>query len=118
MLPTRPVPATPSITSPRSPDTSRSSFGLDRYILFLQDYGGPVGFRLAIAHPERVRALIVQNAVAHEDGLGPLWETRRAFWADRAAHEAALRENFFSPAATRLRHVGTSPVPEAYDPDL
>jgi pimeloyl-ACP methyl ester carboxylesterase len=92
--------------------------GLDRYILLVQDYGGPVGFRLATAHPERVQAIIVQNAVAHEDGLGPLWETRRAFWADRTAHEAALRENFFSPAATRLRHVGSSPVPQTYDPDL
>ena len=60
----------------------------------------------------------MQNAVAHEDGLGPLWQTRRAFWADRAAHEAALRENFFSAAATRQRHVGASPVPERYDPDL
>ena len=92
--------------------------GLSRYTLFLQDYGGPVGFRLALAHPERVEAIVVQNAVAHEDGLGPLWETRRAFWADRASHETALRENFFSPAATRQRHVGSSPNPEAYDPDL
>ena len=74
--------------------------------------------RLALRRPDRVRALIVQNAVCHEDGLGPLWETRRAFWADRATHEAALRENFFSSAATRLRHVGTSPHPERYDPDL
>jgi pimeloyl-ACP methyl ester carboxylesterase len=86
--------------------------------LCVQDYGAPVGFRLAAAHPERVQAIIVQNAVAHEDRLGPLWETRRAFWADRTAHEAALRENFFSPAATRLRHVGTSLVPQTYDPDL
>jgi pimeloyl-ACP methyl ester carboxylesterase len=92
--------------------------GLGRYTLFMQDYGGPIGFRLATAHPARVRAMVVQNAVAHEDGLGPLWDTRRAFWADRAAHEAALRENFFSPAATRQRHVGSSPVPQQYDPDL
>jgi pimeloyl-ACP methyl ester carboxylesterase len=92
--------------------------GLARYVLFMQDYGGPVGFRLALARPGRVRALIVQNAVAHEDGLGPLWETRRQFWAHRAEHEAALRENLLSPAATRLRHVGTSPAPEKYDPDL
>ncbi len=91
---------------------------LTHYALFLQDYGGPIGFRLALAHPERVRALIVQNAVAHEAGLGPLWETRRQFWSDRAAHEAALRENFFSTDATRLRHVGKSPTPERYDPDL
>ena len=44
--------------------------GLGHYTLVMQDYGGPVGFRLAIAHPERLEALIVQNAVAHEDGLG------------------------------------------------
>ena len=92
--------------------------GLRRYTLVVQDYGGPVGFRLAIAHPGRLDALMVQNAVAHEDGLGPLWQTRREFWADRQAHEAALRENFFSFAATRQRHVGTSPNAENYDPDL
>jgi pimeloyl-ACP methyl ester carboxylesterase len=92
--------------------------GLRRYTLVVQDYGGPVGFRLAIAHPERLDALIVQNAVAHEDGLGPLWQTRREFWADRKTHEAALRENFFSFAATRQRHLGTSPNAENYDPDL
>ena len=94
------------------------SIGLDRYTLVVQDYGGPVGMRLAVRRPERVRALIVQNAVCHEDGLGPLWETRRAFWADRAGHEAALRENFFSSNATRQRHVGKSPDPDRYDPDL
>jgi pimeloyl-ACP methyl ester carboxylesterase len=92
--------------------------GADRYTLVVQDYGGPVGMRLAVRRPERVTALIVQNAVCHEDGLGPLWETRRAFWADRAGHEKALRENFFSHYATRLRHVGKSPRPERYDPDL
>ncbi|HET6839003.1 MAG TPA: alpha/beta hydrolase [Bradyrhizobium sp.] len=92
--------------------------GLHRYGLYLQDYGGPVGFRLALAHPERVQALIIQNAVAHEDGLGPLWTKRRAFWADRAANEAGLRENLMSLAAARQRHVGTSPNVEAYDPDL
>jgi pimeloyl-ACP methyl ester carboxylesterase len=94
------------------------ALGLASFTLVVQDYGGPVGLRLAIAHPERLDALIVQNAVVHEDGLGPLWETRRAFWADRPAHEAALRENFFSLAATRQRHVGTSPNPQNYDPDL
>jgi pimeloyl-ACP methyl ester carboxylesterase len=92
--------------------------GLHRYTLVGQDYGGPVGFRLAIAHPGRLGALVVQNAVAHEDGLGPLWQTRREFWADRQVHEAALRQNFFSFAATRQRHVGTSPNAENYDPDL
>jgi pimeloyl-ACP methyl ester carboxylesterase len=91
---------------------------IDRYSLFLQDYGGPVGFRLALAHPDRLAALVIQNAVAHEDGLGPLWQTRRDFWADRGANEAALRANFLSFDATRQRHLGTSPSPALYDPDL
>jgi pimeloyl-ACP methyl ester carboxylesterase len=92
--------------------------GLSRYSLVVQDYGGPVGMRLAVRRPDRLSALIVQNAVCHEDGLGPLWETRRAFWSERARHEQALRENFFSPTATRQRHVGNSPEPDRYDPDL
>jgi pimeloyl-ACP methyl ester carboxylesterase len=94
------------------------ALGLTRYTLVVQDYGGPVGFRLAIAHPERLEALVVQNAVAHEDGLGPAWKAPREFWADRPTHEAGFRENFFSLAATRQRHVGTSPNVENYDPDL
>ncbi|HTV65908.1 MAG TPA: alpha/beta fold hydrolase [Bryocella sp.] len=92
--------------------------GLSRYTLYMQDYGGPVGFRMVLAHPERVQAIIVQNAVAHDSGLGPLWETRRAFWKDRKAHEAALQQNFLSLAATRGRHIGHDPNPELYDPDL
>lgn len=94
------------------------TIGLTRYSLYLQDYGGPVGFRLAIAHPERIDNLIIQNAVAHEDGLGPLWTTRRAFWADRPAHEAAFRVNFLSFEASRQRHLGTDPDTSRYDPDL
>ena len=93
------------------------ALGLDRYALYMQDYGGPVGFRLAIAHPERVQALIIQNAVAHDEGLGPLWQKRREFWADRAANEAGLRANFLSFAATKQRHIGSNPNPETLDPD-
>ena len=93
------------------------ALGLDRYALYMQDYGGPVGFRLAISHPERVQALIIQNAVAHDEGLGPLWQKRREFWADRAANEAGLRANFLSFAATMQRHIGSNPNPETLDPD-
>jgi len=91
---------------------------LTKYTLYMQDYGGPVGFRMALAHPERVGALIVQDAVAHDEGLGANWKTRRAFWADRAANEAALRKNLLSLEVTRTRHVGNDPNPEKYDPDL
>ncbi|BAL89846.1 hypothetical protein AMIS_46260 [Actinoplanes missouriensis 431] len=93
------------------------ALGLRRYTLVLQDYGGPVGLRLAMARPEAVEALIIQNAVAHETGLGPLWQTRRAFWADRVTQEPALRDNLLSLAATRRRHLGADPATDRYDPD-
>jgi len=99
-------------------DHFTAAVGLSKYSLYLQDYGGPVGFRLAIAHPERVESIIIQNAVAHEDGLGPQWAARRAFWADRAANEGKLRAGFLSLATTRLRHIGSDPDVTRYDPDL
>jgi pimeloyl-ACP methyl ester carboxylesterase len=91
---------------------------LSRYTLYMQDYGGPVGFRMVLAHPERVDGLIVQDAVAHNEGLGANWKTRREFWADRAPNESALRTNLLSLGATRTRHVGNDPNVERYDPDL
>jgi pimeloyl-ACP methyl ester carboxylesterase len=94
------------------------ALGLSRYTLYMQDYGSPVGFRMALAHPDRIEALIVQDAVAHNGGLGANWKTRRAFWADRAANESALRTNLLSLQTTRTRHVGSDPNVERYDPDL
>jgi len=94
------------------------ALGLAHYTLYMQDYGGPVGFRMALAHPERVQALIVQDAVAHNEGLGANWATRRAFWANRLPNEMALRTNLLSMATTKTRHVGDDPNIELYDPDL
>ena len=85
------------------------ALGLSRYTLYMQDYGGPVGFRMALAHPERIEALIVQDAVAHNEGLGANWQPRRAFWADREALESTLRTNLLSRPSTRTRHVGNDP---------
>jgi pimeloyl-ACP methyl ester carboxylesterase len=92
--------------------------GISKYNLYMQDYGGPVGFRMILAHPERVQALIVQDAVAHDTGLGANWKTRREYWANRAANEAALRTNLLSLAAARSRHVGDDPNVERHDPDV
>ena len=91
---------------------------LERYTLFLHDYGGPVGMRMAVAHPEKVEAIIIQNAVSHDEGLSPVWASRREFWRDRAGQEAAFRAAFFSLETLRKRHVGTSPHVETIDPDL
>ena len=94
------------------------ALGLSRYTLYMHDYGGPVGFRMALAHPERVDRLIVQDAAGHDEGLGANWKTRREFWKDRAPNEDPLRANLLSLATTRTRHVGDDPNLERYDPDL
>jgi pimeloyl-ACP methyl ester carboxylesterase len=91
--------------------------GLRSYVLYQQDYGGPIGMRLAAAHPERVKAIIVQNAVAHEDGLGPAWDIRRAFWADRATFEDKVIPGFISTEGAKVRHLGSTPRPDRYDPE-
>jgi pimeloyl-ACP methyl ester carboxylesterase len=94
------------------------ALGLSRFTLYMQDYGGPVGFRMALAYPDRIEALIVQDAVAHNEGLGANWNPRRAFWADRVANETTLRTNLLSLSATRTRHIGSDPNIDRYDPDL
>ena len=86
---------------------------LTSYVLYLNDYGGPVGFRLALAHPEPVKAFVIQNAVSHEEGLGPAWEVRKASWKDRAAFEDKVITGFVSLEGCKARHVGNSPIRSA-----
>jgi len=127
------APDYPGFGNSSAPSTSRFDYTFDNiarvmsdltarlnitdYVLFMQDYGGPVGFRMALANPDRVRALIIQNAVSHEKGLSPLWEARRRYWADPIGELANLKANFTSLEATRQRHIGSSPFPDRYDPD-
>ncbi len=89
--------------------------GISRHALYLQDYGGPVGFRLAVAHPERVSALIIQNAVAHIEGLSRAWDVRKAYWQDRTTYEEKVRQALLSPEVARSRHAGYNPG--RIDPD-
>lgn len=88
-----------------------------RCVLYLQDYGGPIGFRLAIARPARVEALIIQNAVVHSEGLSDAWSVRKAFWQDRLAHEEKIREALVSVDVARQRHLAGAARPELVDPD-
>jgi pimeloyl-ACP methyl ester carboxylesterase len=98
-------------------DSFTTAMGLGQYILYMQDYGGPIGFRLAMAHPEKVQGMIIQNAVSHIEGLSSLWNIRKAYWEDRGAQEEELRANFTSLEATKQRHIGTTPHPERVNPD-
>ena len=100
-------------------DKFTQTLGLKTYALYAHDYGGPIGFRLAVAHPERITAIVVQNAVAHSDGLdAKRWAGPRAFWADRAKYEDRFRQRLTSLQGAKARHLGSSPHPERYSPDL
>lgn len=90
--------------------------GIDRYSLYLQDYGGPVGFRIMLAHPERLQTLVIQNANSHEESLGRKWSAIKQFWADPQVHPQVFAA-FTSFEGTRFRHDGDSPHPERYNPD-
>lgn len=92
--------------------------GLGHYVLFMQDYGAPVGMRLAMARPKAIDAMVFQNGNVYEEGLGAVWEKRKPFWQDRAANEAAVVKGHQSVDTTRSRHIGSDPRVEAYDPDL
>jgi pimeloyl-ACP methyl ester carboxylesterase len=89
---------------------------ITRYTLYLFDYGAPVGYRIILAHPERVHALIVQNGNAYNAGLGPKWAKIAEFWADPKAHPEVV-DAFLSYDATKQRHLAGTSRPEAYDPD-
>lgn len=94
------------------------SLGLKRFIFFMQDYGAPVGMRMAIARPDSVAGMIFQNGNIYQEGLSHYWEKRKALWLDRGAHEEGEREELLALGGARARHVGTDPNVSAYDPDL
>lgn len=69
--------------------------GLNTYAIMVQDYGAPIGFRIATAHPDRVTAIIAQNGNAYEEGLGPAWKEIQALWENRNEQtEKALLPTF------------------------
>jgi pimeloyl-ACP methyl ester carboxylesterase len=90
---------------------------VDRYSLYIHDYGAPVGFRMMMAHPERLQALVVQNGNAYQDGLGKKWAGIAQYWANPKAHPEVV-DVFTSLEAARVRHAGGSPHPERYNPQV
>ena len=90
---------------------------LDRFSLYMFDFGSPIGFRIATRHPERVQGLVLQNGNAYEVGLGPGMQALEPYWQDRAEHESAVRE-FLTPEATRSQYLDGVPDPTSVNPDL
>ncbi len=78
--------------------------GIDRYSLYLMDYGAPIGFRLAAKHPERVQSLIVQNGNAYEEGLREFWDPVRTYWSDPSAANAEPLAGFISPDGVKWQY--------------
>jgi len=80
--------------------------GLQKYSLYVMDYGAPVGYRIAVKHPERVQALLIQNGNAYLQGLSPFWDQIKAYWADpKDPANINAMKGLLTPEATRWQYV-------------
>jgi pimeloyl-ACP methyl ester carboxylesterase len=91
--------------------------GLPGFAMYVFDYGAPVGFRLAVRHPDRINAIISQNGNAYEEGLSDGWTPIRAYWQEPSlANREALR-SFLAPDTTRWQYTHGVPDVTAVSPD-
>ena len=91
--------------------------GLERFAIYVFDYGAPTGFRIAMDHPERVTGIISQNGNAYEEGLSDGWNPIRAYWKEPSkANRDALRA-FLAPETTRWQYVHGVPDETRVSPD-
>jgi pimeloyl-ACP methyl ester carboxylesterase len=91
--------------------------GLGRYSLYVQDYGAPIGFRLAVRHPERVQALVIQNGNAYEEGLREFWEPLKAYWREPNDARRAELAKALELDGTRWQYTHGVRRPELISPD-
>jgi pimeloyl-ACP methyl ester carboxylesterase len=89
---------------------------ITHYTMYVHDYGAPIGFRIFLAHPEQLDALITQNGNIYEAGLGAKWTKIAEYWADPKAHPEVLNA-FLSFEATKGRHLAGTSHPDRYNPD-
>jgi pimeloyl-ACP methyl ester carboxylesterase len=98
-------------------DALLQKLGATHYAMYVMDYGAPVGYRLALLHPKRVTALIVQNGNAYDEGLGAFWDPIKAYWADSSeAHRRAL-DFLVVPATTKFQYTDGVKDVSRIDPD-
>jgi pimeloyl-ACP methyl ester carboxylesterase len=86
-----------------------AALGLERFFLFVTDFGTPVGYHLATRRPDRVRGLIVQNGNVHDEGLGPDWDAPKAFFADPTETNRAELPEWMDFESVRHQYVGNQP---------
>ena len=85
-------------------DGLMGQLGASRYAMYVMDYGAPVGFRLALEHPDRVSALIVQNGNAYDEGLRAFWDPIKAYWAENTPARRAALSVLMQPATTKFQY--------------
>lgn len=90
--------------------------GVKTFALYLQDYGGPVGFRIAVRNPQRVTALIIQNANAYMEGISETMAPIAKYWSDRVGMEGAIR-GFLTKETTMFQYIHGAGKPERISPD-
>jgi pimeloyl-ACP methyl ester carboxylesterase len=99
-------------------DEFTEQLGLDRYALYVMDYGAPIGFRLATAHPDRVTAIVVQNGNAYVEGIdNPFWGPIKAYWDDPSLENREALRGLLSYEATKWQYTHGVPRPDRVSPD-
>jgi pimeloyl-ACP methyl ester carboxylesterase len=103
-------------------DRFTEKIGLERYAIYIFDYGAPVGLRLALAHPERITAIISQNGNAYTEGLSEGWNPIQKYWKEPTAENRAALREFLKPESTKWQYSygvkdTTLLAPEAYELD-
>lgn len=91
--------------------------GLKRFTLFAQDYGGPVGFRIAARHPEWIEALIIQNSNAYEEGIGKGFDPVKELWKERNEKTEQPLRDVLTPDTVKFLYTSGEPNPEKISPD-
>lgn len=95
-----------------------NALGLDQYALYVFDYGAPVGFRLAVARPDSITAIISQNGNAYDEGLSHAWDEIRRYWDDPSEHNReALRKTMLTFEGTRMQYITGVKDPESVAPE-
>ena len=102
----------------RTIEAFTDALGLNRYAIYVFDYGAPTGLRLAMARPERVSAIISQNGNAYEEGLGDAWGPIRKYWAEPTAeNREVIRKNILNLEGTRWQYTHGVANPESVAPE-
>jgi pimeloyl-ACP methyl ester carboxylesterase len=100
-------------------DRFTQTLGLDHYAIYVFDYGAPVGLRLALAHPERISAIISQNGNAYEEGLSEGWNPIQKYWKEPTSENRTALREFLKPESTQWQYLHGVPhvslvAPETY----